>query len=224
MSHSFQPLSLRSQKASFVDWRSRKRSGVSKVYAILSKRRGLAYHILNIAWKGYFPILAAGQSLGTLIYPISLFNKRDYRLALDCTASVLFLAASWIAFIALIPLNPYLVLVWIFSFFLVYEMLSAPNHYAIGYKKKSRKDLIYNQYKYTRSCEMSEKAAYWIFLNFNFHTEHHLYPTLPWPELKKANQHLKDTLKESYNCEHWIKWNRKQRKLDVSTCLSQDAA
>jgi fatty acid desaturase len=53
-----------------------------------------------------------------------------------------------------------------------------------------------------------------LVLNFNLHTEHHLFPTLPWFRLKQVRKMIRPELKP-YTEVHGLGWNYEMRTGDL---------
>ena len=59
-------------------------------------------------------------------------------------------------------------------------------------------------------------------MNFNYHTEHHLYPTLPWhqlPELAELTQ--KALTDDHYNYDLGHDWIMRSRKKSIKSVMSR---
>jgi len=91
----------------------------------------------------------------------------------------LFMFAKWQSIIGL--------LAGVLLYMALVETINLPHH--VG-KYSNKKIPIWEQYAVSRTCR------YWLFferifiLNFNFHSEHHIFPDLPWYRLLNAHKNL----------------------------------
>ena len=57
-------------------------------------------------------------------------------------------------------------------------------------------------------------------LNFNFHTEHHFFPSLPWYRLRAARKLVREALGAEYREAIGIAWNLRNRGSDLQSLLT----
>lgn len=98
------------------------------------------------------------------------------------------------------------------------EIVNFPHHLELPQFLGDRHTPVLEQHIICRSCTYPRWFEKWVLLNFNYHVEHHLYPTLPWFELRKAHEVTSVALGAQYNIEPgftWILRNRKRRLTDV---------
>lgn len=76
------------------------------------------------------------------------------------------------------------------------EAINFPHHVGKYLHEPSESEHLpaWEQHLITRSCVYSGWFQHLVLLNFNFHTEHHLFPDLPWHQLEKAHEYLKAEL------------------------------
>jgi fatty acid desaturase len=74
---------------------------------------------------------------------------------------------------------------------------------------------VWEQQATTRSCRYPGILGELLVLNFNLHTEHHLFPALPWFRLREARKLIKPALTPGYNEVHGIGWNYDMRTGDL---------
>jgi acyl-lipid omega-6 desaturase (Delta-12 desaturase) len=60
-----------------------------------------------------------------------------------------------------------------------------------------------------------------LVLNFNFHVEHHLFPSLPWYRLRKARRLVTAALAASYQECIGISWNLGNRTRSIDTIIER---
>jgi fatty acid desaturase len=58
-------------------------------------------------------------------------------------------------------------------------------------------------------------------LNFNLHTEHHLFPNLPWHQLERARDLVRAASTEYQECNS-LAWTIANRRRDVLDVFLQD--
>ena len=79
----------------------------------------------------------------------------------------------------------------------------------------------WEQHQTTRSCNYGALSSFLV-LNFNFHIEHHLYPTLPWYRLAAVRDRVKALLPDDYTEVTGIGWNLKNRARDPQAIMLRD--
>jgi fatty acid desaturase len=82
-----------------------------------------------------------------------------------------------------------------------------------------RKLPLWEQAHSTRSCYYPRGISEFLVLNFNFHIEHHLFPTLPWYRLRRARALVKPVLGDGYTEEVGVTWNLRRRAEDMGRVL-----
>jgi fatty acid desaturase len=80
---------------------------------------------------------------------------------------------------------------------------------------------LWEQYRATRSCYYPPGISELLVLNFNFHTEHHLFPDLPWYRLRDARASLRAMLGERYQEAIGIAWNIQNRGRDLDSIIER---
>jgi fatty acid desaturase len=98
-------------------------------------------------------------------------------------------------------------------FLITEEVVNLPHHFDVS--TFDGKLPIWEQYRATRSCYYPPVISELLVLNFNFHTEHHLFPSLPWYRLRGARSLLKQALGSRYQEAVGVEWNVQQRKRDL---------
>jgi fatty acid desaturase len=100
------------------------------------------------------------------------------------------------------------------------EVINLPHHLRLPRLAGSGEEKLslWNQYKVSRTCVYSGWFSRLVLLNFNYHAEHHMFPTLPWHELPKAYERVRAAQPEGYQfCEghEWIRVNRQKDLREV---------
>jgi len=98
------------------------------------------------------------------------------------------------------------------------EVINLPHHLCLPRLPGTGKLSLWNQYKVSRTCLYFGGFSQFVLMNFNYHAEHHMYPTLPWYELPKAHALVRARGMNDYNlCDGfaWIRQNRNRNLRDV---------
>ena len=177
--------------------------------------------VVRIAWWSWIPVAGLLQHFVFWGYPFKSWREgRTKRPQLLRSAfSVLLLVVTYTIWATYAPAAISASNIWpSFLFYLVgVELVNLPHHVGMPTFKDSvnrHKLYLWEQHVSTRSCFYPGLISELFVLNFNLHTEHHFFPTLPWYRLKRAREVLKPTLMEGYHEEVGIEWNLKNRIRD----------
>jgi fatty acid desaturase len=186
--------------------------------------------VLKFAWRSWVPVLALGQHIVFWTYPLGLYLQgrlRGGRLW-RATGSVLLLACAYPLFYWLWPqvfnlrvFGPSLLI-----YLIVVELINFPHHIGTGLfalTEQGQKLPLWLQAKVTRSCYYPAIFSDWLLMNFNFHIEHHLFPDLPWYDLRKARTITKSALGDEYRESTGIDWNVENRVKPMEEVFLTDA-
>src|SRR5262249_32766986 len=102
-------------------------------------------------------------------------------------------------------------------FLVAEELVNLPHH--VDMSTFDQPLPVWQQYRATRSCYYPRGLSELLVLNFNFHTEHHLFPALPWYRLRGARSTLKLALDARYQEAIGIRWNLANRKRDLQSIV-----
>ena len=105
------------------------------------------------------------------------------------------------------------------------ELVNFPHHLGTEiYQATETADKLplWQQARVTRSCYYPPILSDLLLLNFNFHIEHHLYPNLPWYELRKARTLIRSELGEAYQESVGIAWSLENRRKDAREVFLKD--
>jgi fatty acid desaturase len=170
--------------------------------------------LARFAWATWLPLLALLQHLVFWLYPMKVW--RQGRLAWPqlwrSLVSIACLPAAYVLLDLALPhglrfrdvglaLGIYLVLV---------EAVNLPHHSDLpGYYAGAdgARPPVWEQSRSTRTCDYPWPMSELVMLNFNFHVEHHLFPTLPWYRLRRARDLVRPVLGADYQeCRtvHWM--------------------
>lgn len=173
--------------------------------------------VLNFFWMSWFPLLAMVQYtvFWALAAKITLQNRLSPRLAISLAAPI----CTWGLAFALTPMPFFLgaLVPGAILYFVAVEVVNFPHHLQLPQYYGETRFAFWEQYKISRSCIYPRWFASWIVLNFNYHTEHHLYPDVPWYHLPKLQKPLREALGAEYNCDPHFTWilDNKPRPLEA---------
>lgn len=99
------------------------------------------------------------------------------------------------------------------------EAINFPHHLSLNTKADAHPTPPIKQFEFCRSCHHSYILSYFFLCNFNYHTEHHMFPFLPWYQLHKLKDDIKANLQNSYNQSDGFQWIQKNRRKDLNTVM-----
>jgi fatty acid desaturase len=188
--------------------------------AIVKKMRegqGIALRVFDAIWKSGVPLMALNQHV--------VFWSKSYSLTHSVGQKVRLVLgmALWLAVTGTLVVSGFG-----FHFaasFMVYlvmvETINFPHHLDLPQLEGENRLQVWDQYKVSRTCLYSPILAKFLLLNFNYHVEHHLFPTLPYESLPQAHELITQALRaegKSMNLTQgnaWILKNRKRPLLEV---------
>lgn len=182
------------------------------------KHEGRVPWLVRFAWRSWIPFGGLLQHTVFWLYPLRTWRDGRLRGVVKWRSlgSVLFLAGAY----ALLGYAGPVWLTWanIWPSLLIYlvavELVNFPHHIDMPVLDEADAKLApWEQQATTRSCDYGVWSALLV-LNFNLHTEHHLYPTLPWYRLKAARDRIRPALPD-YHEEKGIGWNLRYRLRDA---------
>lgn len=200
------------------------RDPVNKLRKDYDPKNVVKNQILSAIWRSWLPILAFLQHTVFWMYPLQQWKtlNLDVRNKIVYAASYLFPATLYVGLVLRWPTAFTLVnfAPGIFCYLVLVEFVNLPHHLDLPtYRDKTRLPIM-DQHLIARSAVYSKPFAQWVLLNFNLHSEHHLFPTLPWHELQKARTLVKPVLGDSYNETQGNSWLRKHRNAPLGDLLA----
>jgi omega-6 fatty acid desaturase (delta-12 desaturase) len=178
--------------------------------------------VLTFGWKCWLPTLSFLQH--TVFWSITVRHTLKKPQSTEHLLSVIFPILFWTALISLMPWNVALtILAPGIGFYLIgTEVINAPHHLGLTYFRGETKLALWEQFKIARSCVYPSWLARFVVLNFNFHSEHHMYPYVAWYHLDKLHEAVRGELKEQYNIDPQFSWVIKNRSQDLRTVFGCD--
>lgn len=189
----------------------------------LEKRRRFARFRFfeKTLWWLWIPVGGMIQQTVFWFYPLEMLKKEATKPS-QIWASAVSVLWMFSVFITLLTVVPTIFNFWTLGpaflwFFLIYESVNLPHHSdqpVFGSTDKDERLRFWEQHNTTRSCYYPAWLSEFFFMNFNFHIEHHFFPSLPWFRLRRARHLLKRDLGEAYNESHGFDWSLANRKKD----------
>lgn len=176
---------------------------------------------VRFAWRSWLPLGSLMQHFVYLTYPHTMWKEGDRALGEHARnlISLLWLPTSYGLLWATVPELRLSTVVPAFVLFLfAEELVNLPHH--VGMPATNDKLRIWEQHRVTRSCNYPHVVSELLVLNFNFHIEHHLFPSLPWYRLRQARRLIKPLLAERYHECTGIEWNVRERKHSLETIVA----
>ncbi|MES2801067.1 MAG: fatty acid desaturase [Bdellovibrionota bacterium] len=168
--------------------------------------------LIQSTWKSGVPLLAALQHLGFWIY--CLKGKKS----LENTLSLIVPLTTYIiAFSQLNLINVVICFVGVGLYFRIYEDMIVPQHFGMySDDDASHHPAAWDQQDITRTWYLAPALEKHVVLNMNYHTEHHLFPDLPWHQLDRAHKLLLQE-KENINLvtQNWMQSQRQRPFAEV---------
>lgn len=195
---------------------------VMKIVREFPSKSATRQKIDTLLWRSWIPYMALLQEVVfwsasiKLVLGQSLQEGGRLKLVASIAAPLLAFTALWwagrslgSAWLLMPSVGAYLVLV---------EIVNFPHHLSLPRVTGEGKLSLWEQYKISRTCLYSAWFSRFVVLNFNYHAEHHMFPTLPWYELPRAHAKVRAANPEGYHmCEghEWIRANRQKSLNEV---------
>ncbi len=170
--------------------------------------------ILNFLWKYWVPILAIMQY--GVFWVLSVKNALKIKFILSTLSIVI--PASLFGAILLLSSQSFLFLVFapaVALYLLAVDVVNLPHHLQLPMISGEKKFSTWEQYQVARTCLYPRWMAKLIVLNFNYHSEHHMFPDAPWYYLEKLHLSLRSELGDSQAIDPSFKWILENRSKDL---------
>jgi len=190
------------------------------------RARGKIRWIERFSWQSWIPLAGLMQHIVFWSYPLTLWrsgkmNKKNFTQSL---ISIGWLVAAYFALFALLPEYVNMGNLWLsfILYLMMTELVNLPHHVnmpTFSTTPERNKLHPWEQHITTRSCYYPKCVSELMVLNFNFHTEHHFFPSLPWYRLRQLRSLIKDNLGQEYTEVVGIGWNLANRAKDPADIL-----
>jgi len=117
-------------------------------------------------------------------------------------------------------LGPVTLILGIVIYLYLVEIINFPHHLEMVQWGGSSKFYIHDQHRFTRSCVYPRWLAHYVFLNFNLHTEHHLFPAHPWYQLDMLCEELSSS-GARFNRSRGNEWILRNRRRPVDEVFAE---
>ncbi len=181
--------------------------------------RWFRYGLLRFCWVLWIPLSGVAQHFVFWFYPFKLLAspKVDWGKKSRCVFSMAFLLLVYAALHWMAPSLFHIRNFWpsMLLYMVVVELVNLPHHLGTEMTDDERGKLpVWRQAITTRSCYYPFPVSEILFLNFNFHVEHHVFPNLPWWTLRGLRQQIRDRTSGYQEC-LGISWNLRNRRKDL---------
>jgi fatty acid desaturase len=179
--------------------------------------------LVRASWRTWIPLGAVLQHVVFLTYPYEMWRAGELTRGklVRVVVSVAWMPLSYGALYWLAPdlcrfSNLALALL---LFVIAEEMVNTPHHADVaGFDCKLP---VWEQHRASRSCYYPRGVSELLVLNFNFHTEHHLFPNLPWFRLRRARRLVKQHLAGHYHEAVGLRWNVEHRRSSIQIIVNR---
>jgi acyl-lipid omega-6 desaturase (Delta-12 desaturase) len=174
---------------------------------------------LDVFWKSWLPLVALLQ--------YGVFWLSSLRVALRETpsiATVLSLVVPplvWCGMLFWLPTTFVLagLVPGLGLYLLMAEVVNLPHHLELPQYRGETKLPLWEQHRIARTCLYPKWFAENVVLNFNYHLEHHLYPSLSWYHLAEIHELLRSELGTAYNTDPKFSWILKNRPRSLAVVM-----
>lgn len=174
---------------------------------------------LNISWACWFPLLAIMQHAVFWLLSMRQFSDNPRRPFL--LVSLALPPIFWVGTFLLLPTFSFTVLAPALLLYLVgVEVVNFPHHMRLPHKRDNTRLAAWEQHEISRSCLYPRWLARLIVMNFNYHTEHHMFPDAPWYRLETIHHSLKEKLGIRLNTDRNISFIVENRKYSLENLMS----
>lgn len=179
-------------------------------------------NFLTYCWMAWFPILGILQHM--VFWMISIKKGVATPTSLKSNLSLAWPLTLWATLFLVLPNSviTMTLLPGVFIYLVLTEFVNLPHHLRLPQKKGEERLHIWEQHESARSCLYPKLMEQYVTLNFNYHTEHHMFPDLPWYDLPKVHSLLKEALGPDLNVDAQFAWTTKHRKEPLTFVLAKD--
>lgn len=176
--------------------------------------------LMRVAWRTWIPLGAVINHVVLWTHPLQIVRTATPAQRRRHALSALWLAVAywglhhqWPTLFRIGNFAPAIVI-----YLIGVELVNLPHHADL--RTSERRLPLWEQAHSTRTCYYPPVISELCVLNFNFHIEHHLFPTLPWYRLRRARALVKPVLGAGYEQAVGVEWNLKRRSKDIAEVLN----
>jgi len=173
--------------------------------------------LVRFAWRSWIPLTALIQHVVFWSYPLKLVRDERTRRG-QLVRAALSVGFQAVAYTALLLAFPNLFRIANFGlalllYLLATELVNLPHH--IGTPNPADRPPLWEQWRGSRTCFYPRVISEFFVMNFNFHVEHHLFPSLPWFRLRQAHHRVRAAIGDGYQLEVGVSWNLRNRTRSI---------
>jgi fatty acid desaturase len=184
----------------------------------------LLTRVMEFFWPTWIPAAAVAQNYVFWSECILRFDRKKGRLTFLSVAMPVLLWGAVFLFSPLV-ITALVIIPSIVAYLALVEMVNFPHHTDLPQYEGETKFSLWDQGKTARSCFYPKLFERYVLLNFNYHIEHHMYPTLPWYQLGQLSGELRKRLPDYFFSEgnEWVIRNRKRPFKEVVLSQSSES-
>lgn len=190
---------------------------IIKDYPSLSNKKK---SVLKFTWSRWIPLLSLLQHFVFWKYSgdkMTKLNSKSFVIwAVTRTSMALFAIGHLLLFSDALPS---LFIGFVFYLFLV-ELINFPHHLELTYRDANLRLSPQEQHRVSRSCIYPKWISHYFFNNFNLHSEHHLFPQVPWYNLAAIHKEICVSNSLQLNLSIGSRWSLISRKKSLEEVLS----
>jgi fatty acid desaturase len=179
--------------------------------------------LYSLCWNYRLPLVALMQQVSfwktSIAYIFDSANRSADRKRYAVSVMVPLLTYATLLYLLPMQISWLFILPGYLGYMVLIEEINIPHHMQLPMVRGGTRINTKDQYQISRTCVYSKWIAWNITNNFNYHTEHHLYPTLPWYRLPEAHTFLRETLGASFNLDFGNSWVARHRNLHLDSVL-----
>ncbi|MEO0602783.1 MAG: fatty acid desaturase [Myxococcota bacterium] len=177
--------------------------------------------LIRFAWRSFVPLAAGVQQIVFATYPLRMLREgassgRVARAVSSVLVLLVGVVGAFVAFPGVVrfeTIGPAYV-----GYLVLSEVFNLPHH--VDRPTSPAVLPPWQQAVTTRSC--SYPPGFWLVsLHFNLHSEHHVFPDLPWYRLPDAQQRLEPALGEAYEQAPGLTWLWQKRRRPMQEVLAE---
>lgn len=174
---------------------------------------------LDAVWRSWIPLMAFMQNV--VFWIASARELARNPLSLAMALSVALPLAAWGLLISALSHGVLLsiLLPAVLLYLVAVEVVNFPHHLELAHFRDETRLPAWEQHSVTRSCVYPRWLAKFVAMNFNYHTEHHLFPDAPWYRLEELHHTLERELKSEYNSDLQFDWIMKNKAKPLTSVL-----
>lgn len=190
---------------------------VMALRVILPKAHPAMVATLSFFWRAWLPLTGLMQqgvfwmlSMKNTIRKPSLGAVLSLLMPLAALTGLVTLAPAFALSVALPSWGLYLLLV---------EIVNLPHHLQMETRSGEERFGVWEQYLTARTCVYPKWFAHFVVLNFNYHSEHHMFPDAPWYELPRIHDFIKTKNLKNYKMDPYFQWTLENRPKSILQIL-----